>query len=65
MGLAFGNGVAELVNGPVDKVPLDYHETATACYYIAAGIYAGCIGFCMCQLWVHKRNLRMQEMTTI
>jgi hypothetical protein len=63
MGLAFGNGVSELVNGPVDKVPADYHATAQACY-IAAAIYAGCIGFCMCQLWVHKQNMK-RELATI
>ena len=64
MGLAYGAPVLELVNGPYDKVPAEYSETATACY-IAAAIYAGCILFCMCQLWVHKRNMRMQEMTAI
>ena len=64
MGLAFGAGVAELVNGPVDKVPANYHETATACN-IGAAIYAGCILFCLCQLWVHKRNMAQRELTTL
>ena len=59
MGLAFNAPVPELVNGPVGDVPTDYNATASACF-IAAGIYVGCIAFCVCQLWVHKRNVSRQ-----
>jgi ribonuclease kappa len=61
MGLAYGTGVRELVNGPVDHTPDDPALTAQACY-VAAAIYVGYIAFCVCQLWVHKRNTAQREL---